>query len=180
MRLFLAIDLPKEIRDHLFTIKDKFSKDFAKINWVAKKNIHLTLKFLGAVDDKLITKIVEKLNEINFNSFELELDKLGVFPNLNSIRVLWVDVKNFNKVIELQQDIEEKIINFFEKDGEFSCHITLGRVKLIKNKNEFKNILKNLQVKNLKFRVENFTLFKSELSKDGPKYSIIQKFQAKN
>ena len=135
MRLFIAIELPKEVKDYLFSIKDNFNKDLAKINWVAKSKIHLTLKFLGNVDDKIIPKINEKLKEIKFDAFELELDDFGAFPTENYIRVLWVGVKNFNKVIELQQDVEEKIRNYFEKDKEFSAHITIGRVKTIKDKN---------------------------------------------
>ena len=82
MRLFLAIELPDEVKDYLFSIKDNF-KDWARVNWIGKKNLHLTLKFLGNVDEKLINKIIEKLREVKFSKFDLELDNLGVFPSEN-------------------------------------------------------------------------------------------------
>ena len=177
MRLFLAIELPEEVKNYLFTIKDKFSRDLAKVNWVAKKNIHLTLKFLGEVDDKIVNNILTELKKIKFEKFTLELDNLGVFPNENYIRVLWVGLNNFNKVIELQQDIEEKLSKYFSKDKEFSCHITLGRVKFLKDKKAFNEIIKNIKMEKLKFLVEHFSLIKSYLSKDSPKYSVIETFK---
>ncbi|MEK6936488.1 MAG: RNA 2',3'-cyclic phosphodiesterase [Nanoarchaeota archaeon] len=179
MRLFTAIELPGEVKDYLFSLKGNFSKDLVKVNWVGKKNIHLTLKFLGNVDDKLVTRVIGKLKEINFKEFELELDNLGVFPNEDYARVLWVGVKNFNKVIELQQDIEEKLRDYFEKDKEFSAHITLGRVKQIKNQYKFKEVFRNFKIKNLKFKVDHFSLIKSELSRTGSKYTVIEKFVSK-
>src|SRR3989344_1091987 len=170
MRLFIAIELPKEIRDYLFDIRNNLDKGLAKINWVAKKNIHLTLKFLGDVDDKIVPEIISKLKEITFDEFKLELDKLGVFPNENHVNVLWVGVKNFNKVIELQQEIEEKLRDYFQKDREFSAHITLGRVKAIKDKNQFSKTFKNIKINKMSFDVNSFSLIKSELSRSGPNY----------
>lgn len=175
MRLFIAIELPKEVKDYLFTIKDNF-KSLAKVNWTAKKNLHLTLKFLGEVDDKLISEIISLLKQVKFKEFELETDNLGFFPK-NYIKVIWVGVNNFNKVIELQQDIDEILSKYFGKEKEFSCHITLGRVKLIQNKKEFLERANKLSLQKMKFKVNSFSLFKSELSKDGPQYSIIETFK---
>src|SRR3989344_3246386 len=173
MRLFIAIELPKEVKDYLFSIKNNFNKNIAKVNWIAKKNIHLTLKFLGDIDEKLAKEIVEKLGEIKLKKFELELDELGFFPNENYIKIIWVGVKNPVKVMELQQDIDETLSKYFKKEREFSVHITIGRVKFIKNKKEFLDIIKKSRVEKLKFNVESFGLFSSELSKDGPRYRTI-------
>ncbi len=178
MRLFLAIELPNEVKGYLFSIKEKFNQNIAKINWVAKKNLHLTLKFLNEVDEKLLNDVIEELKKIKFNKFNLELDKLSGFPNENYVRVLWVGLSNFNKVIELQQSIEESLIKYFTKDKDFSCHITLGRVKFIKDKKNFNSIINNIKIDNMKFLVDSFSLIKSDLSKDSPKYTLIQNFKA--
>ena len=180
MRLFIAIELPKEIKDYLFTIKDKFSKDLAKINWTAKKNLHLTLKFLGEVNEKSIDDIINQLKKIKFSEFILELDGFGLFPNERKINVIWVGIKDYVKVMELQQNIEDNLRNIFEKEKEFSCHITLGRVKLIKDKNKFLQTAKYININPSQFKVKNFTLFKSELSKDGSKYTNLVHFNAIN
>ncbi len=176
MRLFIAIEIPEEIRNYLFRIKDNFNRNLAKVNWTAKSRIHITLKFLGEVDEKLIPKLIEKLKEIKFESFELGLDSLGVFPNESHARVLWVGVENFNKVIELQQDIEEKLMDYFEKDKEFSAHITLGRIKVVKDKSKFKMAFRKIKIARHKFKVDSFSLIKSELSRAGPTYTIVDKF----
>jgi len=179
MRLFIAIKLPGEARDYLFTIKNNFSRDLAKVKWVGKKQIHLTLKFLGEVDEKIIKEIISKLKEVEFKEFELELDDLGFFPNEDYIKVLWVGVKNFNKIIELHDDIDEKLSKYFTKDREFSCHITLGRIKFVKDKKYFLDIIKKTKIEKLKFSVKSFSLIKSELSKDGSKYIDIENFYNK-
>ncbi len=178
MRLFIAVEIPVEIRDYLFSVKNNFDRGLAKINWVAKKNIHITLKFLGEIDQKTTEKIIEKLKEIKFKSFDLELDNLGVFPNENHIRVLWVGIKNFNKVIELQQEIEEKLRKYFENDKEFSAHITIGRVNFIKDKLAFKKAINKIKINQMHFKVDSFSLIKSELSKDGPKYIGLERFSS--
>ena len=179
MRAFIAIEIPKEVRDYLFKIKDNFNRDLVKVNWTAKSRIHLTLKFLGEVHEKLLLRLIEKLKEIKFNDFELELENLEVFPNENHAKVLWVGVKNFNKVIELQQDIEEKLMDDFEKDKEFSAHITLGRVKVVKDNSKFKMAFRKIKIVKHKFKVDSFSLIKSELSSAGPKYTTIEKFYSK-
>jgi 2'-5' RNA ligase len=176
MRLFIAVEIPEEVKDYLFSIKNNFKNDLAKINWIAKKNLHQTLKFIGDVDEKLIKEIINKLKEVKFNKFELELDGLGFFPNENYIKVMWVGVKDPVKVMELQQDIEEKLSKYFKKDHEFSAHITIGRVKFIKKKKEFLEIFKKIKIEKLSFKVANFKLIKSELSKDGPKYTVLEEF----
>ena len=78
MRLFIGIFLPEEILDYLYEVENKLKQSLpAKINWVAKKNVHLTLKFLGLVDDKKVNEIINELKKVNFENFELELDDFG-------------------------------------------------------------------------------------------------------
>ena len=174
MRLFIAIELPGEVRDYLFSIKNNFQNS-AKVNWTAKKNLHLTLKFLGEVKEDLVPEIISLLKTVEFRKFELELNELGVFPNRNYFKILWVGINNFNKVIELQQEIEEKLSKYFSKDKEFSCHITIGRIKSLKDRKLFLESL-NTPVNKIKFIVNCFYLYKSDLTKDGPKYKKIDTF----
>lgn len=173
MRLFIAINLPKEVKDYLFNLQKEF-RDFGKINFVAKKNIHLTLKFLGDIDGNKLNQIKEKLKNIKLKSFEVSLNSLGVFPNKDFIRVLWIDLAPKDKVIELAQKIDQELIEFSNKQ-EFSTHITLGRIKLIKDKKEFLKKLE-LNLKPIKFEITSFELMKSDLSKDGSQYTILETY----
>ena len=177
MRLFVGIFLPKEVLDYLYEVQNILKKSLpAKIIWVHKKILHLSLKFLGEVNENRINEIKEKLNKIKFKSFKVKLDKVGVFPNENYIRVIWVGLNPKGKVIELQQKIDSELLDLFPKDQRFSAHMTFGRVKFIKDKEEFKKNLK-IEINEKEFKVNEFCLVKSTLSKDGPKYEILEKFK---
>src|SRR3989344_6627379 len=175
MRCFIACDLPKEIKDYLFEIENKIRDSNAKINFVAKSRFHGTLKFLGDIDGNLLKEVKERLKKVRFKSFKVRLDKLGIFPNQNYIRVIWIGLKPAGKVIELQQKIDSELLDLFKKDQEFSAHLTLGRVKFIKDKKKFLENLK-LKVEDKEFEINEFKLMKSELSKDGPNYFEIEKY----
>ena len=177
MRTFIGTFLPEEILDYLYEIQNNLKKNLnGKINWVAKSKIHITLKFIGNVNESQIKLIKERLNRIDFKKFKISLDKIGIFPNEEFIRVIWVGLNNDKKIINLQQKIDSDLIDIFNKDQEFNAHLTLGRVKSIQDKNEF---IKNLKIKieNKEFEINEFCLVKSELNKEGPKYEILEKFK---
>ena len=73
MRCFIAIDLPDHVIDYLYEFQNKLKQLPAKIKWVEKKNLHLTLKFLGEIDDKKYEDLKEFLSKIHYNSFEANL-----------------------------------------------------------------------------------------------------------
>ena len=174
MRLFIAINLSKEIKDYLSDLQREF-KDYGKINFIHKKNLHLTLKFLGNVNDNKLKEIKEKLNKVKSKSFEISLNSIGIFPDKELIRILWIDLSPKSKVIELAQKIDQELIHF-PNDHPFSDHITLGRVKIIKNKEEFLKKL-SLKLKQLTFKIASFELMKSDLSKEGPEYTVLESYK---
>ncbi len=175
-RLFVAINLSEEIKSYLFGLNKELDLD-AKIKWVAKKNLHLTLKFLGYVENA--NEVVKLLENVKFDPFEFKLSKLGVF-DFSRPKVLFVDLTPKEKIMNLQFDIEECLKEKFPKDKQFSAHITLGRIKLVKKKETFLETIKNFKVEPLLVWVNSFYLVKSELKKDGPVYSIVKEFLAKN
>lgn len=175
MRCFLAIDLNGECKDYLFKLQKKLSK-FVKAKWVEKKNLHMTLKFLGDIDENKLKAMKKILSEIKFKKFNLHLEGYGIFPNEKIINVVWVGLKPEKDIINLQKKIDENLLDLFSQDQKFLSHITLGRVKLVKNKDQFKEFLKEIRIENIKFSVEDFKLYKSELTKDGPKYHLLEEF----
>ncbi|MEK6841104.1 MAG: RNA 2',3'-cyclic phosphodiesterase [Nanoarchaeota archaeon] len=176
MRTFIAIFLPKEILDYLYEIENKLKKELpGKINWVAKKNLHFTLKFLGNIDEKNINSIKERLKRIRFSSFKINLDKIGVFPNEEFIRVIWIGLKS-KELLDLQKLIDYELLDLFSKDQNFVTHLTLGRVKNIQDKDKFKKNL-YINIEDKEFEVNEFCLVKSELHKEGPSYEILERFK---
>lgn len=177
MRLFIAIPLPKEIKDYIYDLEKEINSNYAKIRWVHKKNLHLTLKFIGDISEDKAIELENRLNNIKFNPFNVRINKLGTFPNMNNPNVIWVDFEPDNDLLKLQQSVDEEILDLFpSSEQKFINHVTLGRVKLIKKKNEFIKLLNSVEIKHLEFKIDSFSLIKSELTKDGPIYRIIKNF----
>lgn len=169
MRLFVAIDIPSEVSDYLVEVQKKISKVRSKINYV--KDFHITLKFLGEVEDADVGMIKEKLKAVKFDKFKLMLTEVGFFPEKGDIRVVWAGTNNFDKLNSLHCDVEKVLDDYDEK--EFKGHITLGRVKHIKNNKDFKQYLGTLKLGKLSFSVDSFKLYKSTLTSEGPVYEVV-------
>ena len=174
MRLFVAVELPKEIKDKLYEFQLKL-KPVVKAVFVHKKNIHLTLKFLGEVERKKVEGIKEKLKNVQVKKFKAGLDGCGVFPNEKFIRVVWVGLKPKEKVMELQKKVDEELIEFSEQETRFVSHLTLARVKNVKDKKGLLETLKSVKLEG-EFEINEFSLIKSELSKDGPRYEVVETY----
>ncbi len=176
MRLFVGSILPEEIRAELFNFQKKVSSKYAKIKWISKKNLHLTLKYLGEVDKKKLEIIYERLEKIKFDPFELSLGKLNFFERNGHMKVLWVEITPKEKVIKLQQRIDEELLSNFKSDQSFSPHLTLGRIKTIKHEDKFSKVLKEAKIVKKIFSIDNFYLIESKLTKDGPVYNVLKEF----
>src|SRR3989344_1853325 len=170
MRCFVAIELPKEIKEYLFDLQKTLSGEDAKINWVAKKNFHLTLKFLGEIDDARVEEVKKRLEVIKFEPFNIKLNKIGFFPNEDYIRVIWVGLEPEEKIIGLQRQIDSLLMDLFPREQVFSAHLTLGRVKFIRDKKRFMSRVLGVNMAEFESEVIEFKLIKSELTKDGPWY----------
>lgn len=177
MRLFIAIDF-EELKYYLSEVQEMLRKirdaEFRYVN-----SYHLTLKFLGNVAPDKLEKVKNKLRDVRFSEFELSLDNIGSFPNDKSPRVVWINVKPEVHVISLQKDIDEKLKELFEKDSRFKPHITLARVKYIKDNEIKKKFLKEIFFLNKKLKINNFNLYKSTLAGEGVIHEIIEKYPRK-
>ena len=177
MRCFIGIFPSKEVIDYIYLLQEGLKKEqLAKISWMHKSQIHFTLKFLGYVDEGKLDEINKRLAEIRYNSFNLSLDSLGWFPSANSIRVLWMGVEPEEKVIELQKIIDAKLLSILPGEQKFGAHLTLGRVKIIKNSKKFLDKISKIKIDKMEFNIDEYSLIKSQLTRDGPKYSIIQRY----
>lgn len=173
MRLFIAIELPEEVKDYLIELQKQFTDIKAK--FVRKEQMHLTLKFLGETEK--LDEIKEKLSEVKTEPFETALSELGVFPSENYVRVLWVGLKNSEKIIELQKKIDSSLSEIgFARDKRFHSHVTLARIKFIQDKPGFVKKLKETKVEEKGFKVEKVYLIKSTLTREGPVYETLGEF----
>ena len=176
MRLFIAINLPNKVRDYVYNLCKEINSNNIKVNWIHKKNLHLTMKFIGEVEDSKVNEIKDRLNHIEYEKFILNLETIGFFPNNDFIRIIWIGVNPEEKVIELQKKIDSSLLDLISKDQRFDAHLTIGRIKNIKNREEFIKKIKDTKLEKIQFNVNEFKLMKSTLSKDGPTYEEIANF----
>ncbi|MBU3906980.1 MAG: RNA 2',3'-cyclic phosphodiesterase [Nanoarchaeota archaeon] len=179
MRTFIAIELPEHVRAEVFHKFEKLSEGgLVRGDFVEKENLHLTLKFLGEIDEEKVKEVIKKLGEIKMVKFSCETGKIGFFPSEDYVKVIWIDLIS-EEVKKLQQEIENKLteIGIKKDDREFTSHVTLVRVKELKNKDVFHEKIKKLGIKKQKCNVDKFLLIKSELTRQGPIYKTIKEFE---
>ncbi len=183
MRTFIAIELPQEIKDKLSKLQALLKKTGADVKWVEPKNIHLTLKFLGEIDEAKSTEITGIIEETAKDSkkFQVDLSSLGAFPKIEFPRVIWVAINKGDKEIKiLAEKLEEKIekLGIPREERTFSSHITIGRLKCPVNKDKLVKTLREIgnyfESGNTEFDVSKITLLKSTLSSGGPTYEPLK------
>jgi len=176
MRLFIAIDVSMEVDNLLRELQKSLSVDYARIAFTP--SFHLTLNFLGNVPDDRVSEIKRRVSKICFNRFSITLDKFGVFPNEKYINVVWIGVRDNEEINKLQKAVEDSLIGMFPRER-FHAHITLGRIKSLRDKAGFISLIKSLHVIPLSFSADKFRLYESILRMDGPEYRIIEEFDLK-
>lgn len=177
MRTFLAIEVPRAQREVVYTIIKEATEKNLPVRWVNFENLHLTLKFLGEIDEKKKNEITPVITEVakKFAPFPMSLEGIGCFPGPKNPRVLWVGVKeSAEKLIEIANTLEEHLsrLGFKKEDKKFHPHLTFGRIKTFCKVDDI--LAETIQTE--AFTVTAITLFKSTLKPEGPIYEELQKF----
>ena len=178
MRTFIAISIPKNIKDKIGIYEEPLKKQKVKISWVKPENIHITLKFLGEVEENKIPEIYEALKKCvsNKNPFEIEVIGTGGFPNLSRPRVIWVGLKKGSeelKILAKSIDNELEKLGFQKEKRGFSPHLTIGRVKSIYNIDKFVKKMNSIEFKGETFTAEEVSIMKSDLKPTGAVYTNL-------
>lgn len=176
-RLFIAIDLPFEIKEKLNKCKEELAKYITYgVKWVELENLHFTIRFLGETEENKIPDIQRIMDEVscNFIPFSISFSEIGAFPSFKNPRVIWIGIENGKKEMEtLFRKLEDKIVKlgFLKEEREPSPHLTLGRVKdRIRWEKDWK-----IDIPHLEFLAEEITLFESQLTSKGPIYTPLYK-----
>lgn len=171
MRVFIAIEIPENYRREIQKIQNSLPEFSGKKTEI--ENLHLTLKFLGEIEKEKLEKIKERLEKIKFPKFESEIKEIGVFEE-NFIRIVWLKMTNCDK---LQKEIDRALAGLFKPEKRFMGHLTIARVKNVKNKGEFLENLKKIKIPAMKFMVDKFYLKESVLKNNGPEYKTIEEYK---
>jgi 2'-5' RNA ligase len=130
IRAFVAIKIDPVVAQRISEIQSKLDKTLGGIRWVRPENLHLTLKFLGQVDDDKVTTIADSLERAlhSMPRFSVSCSGLGVFPDIRRAKVLWVGLEG-KPLISLAAMVEDALapLGFAREKREFKPHLTIGR-----------------------------------------------------
>jgi len=182
IRTFVAIPLNQDIISRIEKIHEELRSIPADVNWVRPKSIHLTLNFLGNIDEGEIDGIARAIQNgvRTFQSWSVNIKNVGVFPSLRNPRVVWIGIEDkSSKIITLQNQIEKELskLGFEEEKRKFSPHLTLGRVKSPRGKRDLILYLSDEREKKFgEMGVDRVVLFRSDLKPSGAIYTVLKEF----
>ncbi len=183
MRSFIAIEMPAKIQAAIGQSTAELQKAVPKplVRWVARENVHLTLKFLGDVSPANLEQLAEalKLEAAKQEAFSLSVHGLGAFPNLRRARVIWIGLEAPPALGSIQHCVEglANRLGYPAEDRPFSPHLTIGRVGQSASAADLSRIraaLEGCQVGDLgTVNVEAVHIFKSDLLPSGSVYTHL-------
>ncbi|MDP8011655.1 MAG: RNA 2',3'-cyclic phosphodiesterase [Thermoplasmata archaeon] len=168
MRSFIGIKVPEN--EKITSFQNELKNRF-RIKLVEAENLHITLKFLGEIDEKNLDKIIKALRMLEFEKFKVIMKGAGAFPKENNARVIWIGLIS-KELNDLGETVSTILKNY--GDEKFSPHLTVGRLKTPENTIEVLSKYKNFEFGNI--IVESFEIYKSTLTPQGPLYEEIEKF----
>ena len=177
MRCFLAVDLDDGLKEKVADVQNGLV-DF-DVNLVSKENLHFTLKFLGEVNEELIEEVKSKARKIasSFSPFSIDITGMGVFPDINHIRVVWIGAK---QLYALQKAVDDTLADIFDREENIVPHLTLARVRSPGDKDALRNFIeanKNADIGTM--AVRGIKLKGSVVTKKGPVYEDAEIFSLK-
>ncbi|HTT32375.1 MAG TPA: RNA 2',3'-cyclic phosphodiesterase [Methylomirabilota bacterium] len=180
MRLFVAMEIPSEVRQNLASLLESLRAISREPKWVRPENLHVTLKFLGEVTDANIEKVRSGLERIRSEQpVSLEFRGLGFFPSAKRPRVFWTGIEASLNLKMLAGDIEAAM----EKCGipretrEFSPHLTLARFERPALPEKLRSVIaENAHREFGALRTNQFHLIQSKLKPSGAEYTTVARF----
>lgn len=179
MRAFLAIVPPRVVRDAVELVRDPLRDAAPGGRWVHPSLWHLTLKFLGDVEDELVPAVADLASEVaqRFEAFRLGLGGLGVYPNLERPRALWVGSTQGAEQFEaLAAALDGGLdgLGFQPEDEIIRAHLTIARFR---DNYEFGELAGHIGPSDeiASFAVKELVLMRSVLRPRGPDYTVVEK-----
>ena len=186
MRLFVALEIPSAVRQHLAALLAEldavdpgWSKNRAR--WVQPENLHVTLKFIGHVDADKLNPIREALSEIGSEtSVQVRFHGVGFFPGERRPRVLWVGIDASPNLVILAKGIDQRLVpvGIAAETRAFTPHLTVARFDPPGLSEKLREATRNKSGVDFgTLRTNEFHLVESKLKPTGAEYTTLQSFR---
>ncbi len=180
IRSFLAFELPPDIKKEVARISVEVKKSGIEAGWVKPDNIHLTVIFMGDVDEKDIPAIISGIDNTvgKYEPFRISLGGMGIFPDARKPRVLWLGLDGEIERLASLRDAMQTPLEVYGIEQEkraFRPHLTLGRFrKPVKDRDALKKCIDTYRdISGPDGKLDELILFKSDLRQGGSVYSRI-------
>ncbi len=180
LRTFIAVPIDKAIRDHAVALQDSLARSGAEVKWVESENIHVTLLFLGEVEDRTVPEVCRVVAEVTADlaPFEMSVEGVGCFPSPRRPKTLWVGVgAGRQELVGLHDALEPPLLDlgcYRREERQYTPHITLGRVKGPTGTEQLATALaRRADWRGGQVRVREILVMSSELRPEGPTYTVL-------
>ncbi len=170
LRCFVALDLPEAFGEEAVRAQERLRRqDLFQGKFTAPQNIHLTLKFLGEITHDQADGVRDALRDLKENTRKVRLEGAGMFAP----RIIWLKLAGANT---LQKRVDASLSNWFASEPRFMGHITIARVKTARNPRGLADTVRELEVAPISGQAISFSLRRSILNPEGPKYEMLEQF----
>ena len=184
MRIFIALDIPAEIRARITEYMDRARGYALEARWARPEGLHVTLKFVGEVNDAKVQEIRSALAGVRAQPFEVKFSGAGFFPTPKSPRVFWIGVEGGEVLIQLARALDNVThrLGIAKEERAFSPHLTLARAGTGSGSAHQLRPLQYLLEKEEMpqfgtMTAQEFWLYRSELARGGSKYTKLEKYE---
>src|SRR5947209_11120710 len=183
MRIFVALDIPEEIRERLREYIERVRPLAPDAPWVRPESLHVTLKFIGEAKDALVEEVKGVLKQIKAQPFAVEFKDVGFFPSHKSGRVFWAGVQGGEALPKLASGIDQALqkIGIEAENRAYHPHLTLARAGTRSGAYQtFKQLPQGIKPEDHPhfgtMTAQEFFLYQSELMRGGARYTKLERF----
>lgn len=180
MRLFVAIDIPEDVRSAIAGLVAKLRPACRNARWARIDGLHITLKFIGETSPEICEAIQAALASLPPRApFSITFRGLGFFPDESRPHILWAGIKGGTELAALAGEIETALaaLGIPRDEREFSAHLTLARLETPRILQAFHDAVKNAgRLSFGRTTVEEFYLYQSILKPGGAEYTRLATF----
>ena len=182
MRLFVALDIPQEVRAHMSSFVERIRPLCAGARWARVEGLHVTLKFIGEIPDAKLPEITKALAGIKASPFDVKFENVGFFPSPKSPRVFWIGVHGGDALPKFAESVSDAMesVGIAREDKTYSPHLTLARAGFKRGADQnLKALAGMLTGEGEMFgtmTAHEFFLYRSQLGRGGSTYTKLERF----
>jgi 2'-5' RNA ligase len=182
IRTFIGVDVGQDIRDRAVSLQETLARSSNDVKWVEPENLHITLLFLGEVDDREVPAVCRAVSTQlkEQPAFSLSVEGVGCFPNPRRPRILWIGVGDgTQELCKIHDLLEPPLLDlgcYRREERKYTPHLTLGRVKSERPADRLSEALaKQADWHGGQTVVKEIQVMSSTLGPHGPVYAVLSR-----